>query len=30
MIVTLEKRGFIERTPGVARSIRFVDPSVRW
>jgi len=30
MIVMLEKRGFIERTPGVARSIRFSDPAIRW
>ena len=24
MIVTLEKRGFIKRTPGVGRSIQFL------
>jgi repressor LexA len=26
MVVTLEKRGFIERTPGQARSIRLLLP----
>ena len=30
MIVALEKRGFITRVPGQARSIRFDDPEVRW
>jgi hypothetical protein len=30
MVVALEKRGFIVRTPGEARSIRFADPAVRW
>lgn len=30
MVVALEKRGFIVRTPGKARSIRFADPEVRW
>ena len=30
MVVALERRGFIVRTPGEARSIRFADPSVRW
>jgi SOS-response transcriptional repressor LexA len=30
MVMTLEKRGLIERSPGRGRSIRLLVPAARW